>query len=83
MRYIILIIAFSIVGCNHTRPIDKVWVLPEKPKKYPVEFVPHGNGVILSETSTVNLAKNFDEIDAYQMKLEFLIQEMKKYYKGE
>lgn len=84
MRSIISIIVFSffLAGCTHNSPVNKSWLMPDKPVKYPVNFESKYGGTFLSQESTINLAKNFDEIDAYQKKLEFLIQEMKEYYKS-
>ena len=83
MRLTILTICFSlflISGCNHTNPVGKAWIMPDKPEKYPVQFEKTEKGVLLDKESTVNLAKNMDELKAYQKKLETLIDEMLKYY---
>ena len=83
MRLTILTIGFSLFlasGCTHNNPIGKSWIMPDKPEKYPVHFEKQENRVYLDKESTINLAKNLDELNAYNKKLEFLVNEMIEYY---
>lgn len=76
----ILIVAICIIGCRTPQPNNTEWAMPAKPFSYPVHFVEKDNGLYMDETSSINLWKNIDGMDAYAEKLEALIAEMKKYY---
>lgn len=77
------IIASSLLisGCMNLRGnTSQEWPLPEHPKKYPVTFVKMNDGLFLSEKDSRNLMLNIDELDAYVLKLEKLVEAMKKNY---
>jgi hypothetical protein len=58
------------------------WTLPEKPinKDYKIKFESKDGGLWLDETSSKNLLKYFDDIDTYNLKMENLVKEIKKYH---
>ena len=81
----ILILCFSILlltGCNHTKPIDKVWHIPDPPALEQPAFQKEGERLYLEGSDAVLLRNNILEMKAYQKKLEVLIDAMKDYYKG-
>jgi len=84
MSKMILIACFSlfITGCNHVKPIDKVWVLPAEPVLEQPDFQRDGDRLFLEKDDAVLLRNNILELKAYQEKLTVLIEEMKNYYKG-
>jgi hypothetical protein len=85
MSKTILIACFSLLfltGCNHVKPIDKVWVIPAEPNLEQPHFQREGDRLYLDKEDSVLLRNNILELKAYQEKLTVLIEEMKKYYKG-
>lgn len=89
----VLIILFSsifmslVVGCSTFNFSKKdVWPIPPKPIIKHVNIIPvsesnvQSDGFYLSRTNAVNLADNMDELKAYILKLELLIDKMGEYY---
>jgi hypothetical protein len=67
-------------GCRTTNPPNIGWIEPSQPKKYPVTFVPMNGGLWMDKTSSENLLKNVEEMDAYTEKMEALVEHMREYY---
>ena len=59
------------------------WPLPDKPSFKQVHYETVENGILLSEKDASILVDNIDELKAYVLKLEALIEEMKKYYEAD
>lgn len=81
----ILIICSSLLlltGCSHVKPIDKAWIVPDKPVLEQPNFQREGDRLYLEKEDALLLRNNILELKAYQDKLNVLIEEMKNYYRG-
>ena len=83
MYKMILTACFSLcllTGCITTNPVNRAWVLPDKPELVQPNFEREGERLYLDSQNAVILRNNIVEMKAYQEKLEFLIDEMLDYY---
>jgi len=83
MLKMISIACFSLIlltGCRTTDVVAKAWILPEKPALEQPKFEKEGDRLYLDEKNSVLLRNNILELNAYQEKLEFLIDEMLEHY---
>jgi len=71
---------FLLVGCITVDPVSKAWEKPEKPELSKVHFERSGDNLYLDIENSRKLNDNLLEMKAYQKKLEFLIDEMLRYY---
>jgi hypothetical protein len=71
-----------LTGCITTNEYQIVWPIPSHPKVIPIPFAKQENGYFITEKNAIDLVNNIDEMEAYEKKMELLVETMAKFYKA-
>jgi hypothetical protein len=85
LRIVLTVISslFLFTGCisfGDKDPANIDWAYPDKPNTEKVDFEKVLDGYFLNKEEMEKLTKNVEELKAYSLKLEKLIERMKEHY---